>query len=54
MEVYTVKQAAKKLHVCVKTLYSYINEEGLTSSKVRGRRLFTDKDIEAFLNKGRA
>ncbi|OAV65592.1 DNA binding domain, excisionase family [Bacteroidales bacterium Barb6XT] len=54
MEIYTVKEASKKLNVCVKTLYNYINEEGLTSSKPRGRRFFTDKDIEAFLNKGRA
>ena len=52
-KIYRLKDLEKILHVDERTLFRYLVSDKLEGSKTGGKWLFTEKDIQKFLNAGR-
>jgi len=52
MEIYTLKDIAKKLKVSERTVFRYLGKNKLKGSKI-GQWRFTDKDLKEFINKNK-
>jgi excisionase family DNA binding protein len=52
MEIYTLKDMAKKLKVSERTIFRYLDKHKLSGSKI-GQWRFTEKDLEEFINKNK-
>lgn len=54
MKLFTEKEAAEILKLSLSGMKKLVREGKIKSSKPAGRRYFTEKDIEAFIQSGRA
>ena len=54
-EAYVLKEVAQRVGpVSIRTVYNWIDREGLRVTKIAGRPMVMHEDLEAFLRKFRA